>query len=403
MKGNVKKTLFVLGAAMSMVFAMSITAFAGTPTNLRQAAVNSNHFATTYSAGIMWDDAAGGTGIYYGIELSKTANFAQKEQYVTQAKGGIIPDYLDDATKYYVRVGFGTSRETCFANFCAPILITTAPKDVDNTKFVNATDTSVTLTWDAVAGADGYAVDYAGSVIPVTTNAATIPFKAGYTKAYVYAFCKNGAGDFAYSSVGDYIYGFSALTTKVATKNFGIATWYSSIRELQIGCTNYYGSGFDAKVAPVQGRGSKTATSNIIGKADVGKLKANTMYKYQVRPYVTFSNGTKKYGAWSAYRYILSSTAKVGRVYGGIKVVIPKQKGAKKAVISISTKEKSGFKKCATISNLNKQKSFVIKKIGNKYLKKNSSYYVKVEYYANNKTQSKYVSDVYGQLRVYYW
>lgn len=406
MKGKLKKSLLVIIAAMALTFAMSICVFAGTPTNLTQYDVTSTYCT---SIKVQWEDAAFTAATYYGIQVATDPNFttivSDSYDYVKGEKKASVSG-LTAGTSYYVRVGYGTKYNDCFANFCQPIICATAPEAPAEAAFVGADETGVNLTWTASPGATGYRVVYRSNsayYVDTPTNSCRLPYvKELGDSVCIIPYRTNGAGNMcAYTY--KYFSGFSALTSKIARDDVGLFSWYQYSRQAYAGCANFNGDGYEVELTQVKGKGKKTASasaSSILG-ADLGKLKANTMYKYRARAYVTLTNGQRQTGNWSDYRYILTSTAKIGRTYGGIKVVLPKLKGVNKAVISISTKKDGGFKKCATISGLTRSKTYVIRKIGKKSLQKRKDYYVRVEYYAGKKTKT--LSDVYGQSSVYYY
>lgn len=403
MNRRLKKTLFVLVSAMVMMFAMSICAFAGTPADLTQIGVSETGIQ------VQWTDTTASASVkeYYGIQVATDPNFANvvKTNYEIDTTRGTVYG-LTAGNSYYVRVGCGTDYKNCFTqNLCTAIICATAPTAPAEAAFIDANDTTATISWTPSAGATSYIIAYANNeqiAFETTATSYALPIVADlYDSVRIYACRTNGAGVRCTDNY-KYFSGFSGLTTKLTSEQYGVQYFYSSSRKVEIGAAGYQGTAFDVQLAPVKGKGTKEKSAKQYQSyIDMGKLKANTMYKYRVRAYVTLSNGTKKTGSWSDYRYMVSTTAKGGRTYGGIKIVLPKMSGVNKAVISVSTKKDKGYKKCATISGLTKSKTYVIKKYGKKALKKRTSYYVKVEYYAGKKAST--MSDIYGSLSVYYY
>lgn len=123
------------------------------------------------------------------------------------------------------------------------------------------------------------------------------------------------------------------------------------------------------------------------------KLKENTQYTFRVRAYKK-SNGTKYYGSWSP-KLTVKTAAKAPTgltVTSGNKRAVLKWKktsGVSGYEIYMSTKQKSGYKKVATI-----QKASTVK-YTKKKLSKNKTYYFKVRSYTkknNFKTYSGYTA-----------
>ena len=110
-------------------------------------------------------------------------------------------------------------------------------------------------------------------------------------------------------------------------------------------------------------------------------LKYNLGYKYRVRSYYT-NNSTNKtyYGAWSGYGFfampkIVFST---GSGIRGVQIKLPKTKGIKGYIISVSKNRDTGYKKTTTVSTTGKKKTVTIRKMGKKKLKSRTSYYIRV-------------------------
>ena len=100
----------------------------------------------------------------------------------------------------------------------------------------------------------------------------------------------------------------------------------------------------------------------------------------RVRAYIVVGN-TKLYGDWSGEDYNASNKKITWRRSANRKKITLKWKkitGASGYRVKISTKSDSGFK---TVKKLSKKKtSITITKCGKKKLKKNKTYYVRVEY-----------------------
>lgn len=120
------------------------------------------------------------------------------------------------------------------------------------------------------------------------------------------------------------------------------------------------------------------------------KLKTNTQYTFQVRAYKTI-NGSKKYGSSSSKLVVkTASKAPTGlQITAGSKSAALKWKktsGVTGYEIYMSTKQKSGFKKVATVKSASKVK-YTKKKLTSK-----KTYYFKVRSYTTKNGQKSYSS-----------
>lgn len=137
-----------------------------------------------------------------------------------------------------------------------------------------------------------------------------------------------------------------------------------------------------------------TATKNGLNRFVASR---NTAYKYRCRFYATYGE-EKIYGDWSGYRYFLYQTVSGKRSGSRIKMSWKKVANAKSYTVSISTKEKGGYKKVKTLGK--KSTSLTITKFGKKKINKKKTYYVKVV--ANLKDGAKSVkSDTYYVGKAY--
>lgn len=384
----VKSSVLTLALMMVMVFAMSLTVYANaTVTNLTQTSDSDN------SVKVEW--IAVTENVYYGVQIARDAGFTDIVQSAyTTSTYELLGGYscpLVAGTSYYVRVGYGADRASCYANFCAPIEVVTAPVDATNIKFTNADEKSFTLTWDAAPGANAYYIEYNDQVFASPTNSVQIPY-TGKSYAYVYSARVNAAGTYAALSGSGYVKDISALSKKIAKDDFGFVKAYTNINVFYVGA-NYYGHGLDVQFYNLKKNKkaySGTTTGDYVRIED--KLKYNIMYKYRVRAYINTTDGKKVPGKWSSWNYMINPKKCTYTTSGkSIKLNWSKLTGVSKIKVQVSTKENSGYKTVATLKG--NKTSYTIKKFKGKSLKKGKKYYFKVVYYAKNGKKT-YASDI---------
>ena len=110
-KACMKSTVISFMLLVVMVFAMSVTVAAATPTNVRQTSDSDT------SVRIEWMGVAG-TG-YYGIQAATDAGFANVvfEDYRTSSSSYMYISRLAAGSSYYVRIGCGADRDHCYENW----------------------------------------------------------------------------------------------------------------------------------------------------------------------------------------------------------------------------------------------------------------------------------------------
>lgn len=136
---------------------------------------------------------------------------------------------------------------------------------------------------------------------------------------------------------------------------------------------------------------SKVKTANTTKTTyQFSKLKTNTQYTFQVRAYKTI-NGSKKYGSVSSKLVVkTAANAPTGlKITAGSKsasLTWKKTSGVTGYEIYMSSKQKSGFKKVATVKSASKVK-YTKKKLTSK-----KTYYFKIRSYTTKNGQKSYSS-----------
>lgn len=378
---------------------LSVTAKAESPSNVVQIDASSS------SVKLQWTAVSGAT--YYGYQVAADPGFQTvlKSDYVSSRTpiGNVLITSLNSGSTYYVRIGWGTQSRNCFNEPSAAVEVVTTPSNVENVRFVGANDTSAMIEWDPCAGATEYIVSYNGSSYPVAGTSFALPIVDGAdNKAEVYAAKTSAAGYQTITTFGKAVYSLSKLTTKIKKSDFGIVNNLGSIGIVYFGAI-CYGQGYEVQGVTVSGKkyqfsGSDSVTSTV--GARVSGIQRDRMYKYRVRAYINTTDGRKVYGSWSDYR-LLCNQKKVTYIASNRKIKLKWSKitGVSKIKVQISTKEKSGYKTCATLSG--KKTGYTISKYGKSALKKGKTYYVRVIPQA--KLSKKNVSSdtwIYGKITV---
>lgn len=395
MKNKTIKSFMAL-VVMVMAFAVTgITAKAATVTNLQQKS------ASTTSVNIEWTGVAGAK--YYGIQAATDKAFTNivYKNYTYSSTSSYYISSLATGGTYYVRIGYGADSNSCYANFSAPLEVVTKPASMGDISFVGADNTTATIQWAPVAGANLYVVKYGDLMWSTTTTSFKVPIGDGtWNTTYVIP-CRQAATGYIGEGSYSYISKITKLTTKVSKSNFGLTNVYSSWNECDFGVVAN-GNGWEIQGQTVSGKkytfkGSANSTTSRIEIKN--KIKTSKMYKYRVRAYIITTAGKKVYGSWSDYRYIVRPSLKYTQARGKIiKLNWKKMSGVSKIKIQISTKEKSGYKTCATLKG--SKTSYTIKKCGKTKLKKGKRYYVKVIYYNSKGKSADIISTV--NTKIYY-
>lgn len=351
--------------------------------------------ATAESAKIQWSAYIGGSTAvgHYEVYISyDNANWGKAEDWFygndcTYTVKGLAPN-----TTYYVKV-VAKTQSSCSWDDEATLAesisgkVATLPElgTVQNLRQTGADSNSVTVAWNALAGAQSYTVYKYNSYdnyTPVATTTATSlkignlspSFKADY---FVIANAKNATCFTATSS--QYIRReMRTAPAKVALIALQDYWTYSKTADYRWSGVNN-ADGYQYQILSSKGKAIYTNTTTGTS-GSVSPFKRGQFTKARVRAYIKVGNGYV-YGPWSGYSYNAVSskvTAKRSKNKKKITVKWKKVTGASGYNVYVSTKSNSGFKKCKTVSK--KKSSYTITKYGKKKLSKKKKYYVKVEY-----------------------
>ncbi len=281
---------------------------------------------------------------------------------------------LSSTSHYYVKVRALNSKNQIIAE--SDLLVVTTPGKVENVVQTGATSSSVTLSWTAVEGADGYYV-YAGNdtnsapVATTTTNSATILglTEADYNgstapKYTVAAFCK-GSGDFSaigYTDTSSYVY-----IAPAKIKNLNLHSWLSKNNKATIRWDySGYATGYELQILNTKNKVIKTynydtwKTGQQIFK--ISSIK-DSGFIAKIRGYKTANNQTY-YGEWSSITCVPDAK-------------ITKLKALKKGRATVKWKKVKGASNYTIYAVMEVGKNKVVKKKVAKVSKKKTSYTVK--------------------------
>lgn len=398
------KSLLLLAITSIMLFAMSITSMAATETNMN---IQQTNAGDSYVE-IKWQKYLG-QDIHYHVELSYDGvNWAMQDWNTSPS---ITIDDLSPDSTYYVRVAVYNSywheKDASEDGVCVAVstkqTICTKPSQVQNLKQTKATKNSISMTWDAVAGASSYKIlifenyDYK-TVATSKTNSVTIKgLDASSNIEYYVAAVKNVNG---YEAVGDRSKSVDMKTVPKKVTRVAITDLYDNIKVCYYGWTSCENAdGYQYEITSLKGKKKYYKATTTSTSARLTTYPVGAFTKARVRAYVEI-NGKKTYGPWSNYDYnACSKDVTARRSKNGKKITLKWKKvsGVSEYRIYISTKEKKGYKKVATVSS--KKSSYTITKYNKKNLKKGQKYYVQLRYVGKN-GKKKVVSNIYSYVRL---
>lgn len=389
MKKSLQMLLAVCAFAFTVLCATTDSKAAATwNANIKQTA------AEAKTATIQWNGYIGSTAVghYHVLYSADNVNFGPVTDWFHGNDSTYKISGLSSNTSYYVKV-VAMTESSCSWESEAVIAestsarIATLPElgEVQNLHQTDADASSISMAWNAVAGANSYSVykynSWSNYDLVATTTATSFKisglspsYKADY---FVIANAQNATGFTATSEE----YTRKEMRTAPAKVSYiSVTNYWDAIKEAQWGWNSVNNAdGYQFQLQTYKGKTlvNKEATWSSI---NVSPYKKGIFTKARVRAYIVV-NSQKKYGAWSAWSYNASNkSVKATRSRNGKKITVKWKKisGCAGYKVYISTKSNSGFKKVKTLSS--KKKSITIKKCGKKKLKKNKTYYYRVIY-----------------------
>lgn len=310
-KQNFMKKLMLFTAAFAICFAVfakpaDVEAALTAPTNLKQTEVYTT--SSQCYIKLQWDNTATSYCIDYSLDNRKTWTTYKDSWY----SNSVIMNNLTPGITFYVRV---TPIERNTKGTPSMISVTTAPRNVSRLTQTNASETSMTLSWPASAGATGYSV-YTGTSVSfdnstlyqnTTATSITIPTPKN---AALYVFLVPYRGNCLSAEYAR----LTAVTAPTTPKDLSVYSINSDSKEVTF-CytpTSYTDNttGYDFEVYRVTNKNGKVKRLKAIDtknkytyKVSVkSKYLINAGCKFRVRAYVII-NGKKYPGAWSKEYY----------------------------------------------------------------------------------------------------
>lgn len=285
---------------------------------------------------------------------------------------------------------------------------------------IAATETAVTLAWQPATGAVGYLVilqDIAGNILsqtPVTETSLTVTVTTGFAYATV---IPADANNFDLIPVGENMVqvGSSSAFLVVATvpsQITGVRVYdvFANTYNLRVAWDDAVCEGFEAVCYNRGGQQVDIIDTTEYCSGTFYRTNTQNVYSVKVKGYTWINNGAEKlYGPESDVLYAvpqprITSTDSDLKI-NSINLKWKKVKGATKYDVYISTKQKSGYKKVATVKG--SKKSCKITKYKGKTINLlNRYYYVKVVTYAKfgKKTvKSQNNCQVRARVRKFYY
>jgi len=312
---------------------------------------------------VSWSPVSGATQYFYSFSADDKTYTAEsptgnggKETFVNI----VNKDVLKPGTVYYVRVRAYNGSEYSTAVKVKAATAPLAPKTITQT---GATSNSVTLSWDASAGATGYMIRFgttAGKskdIQRISTTSCKLtglePDSQYYVAIYpLVAVTKNF---FASQNCVD---NAKVVTAAGALKSVKMTDWDVKTNIMMFSWDNTvkFESGYELELSKADGTVIKTY--NISGtrtsmRAISNKKVKNTPFQYRMRSY-TMLAGVKNYGDWSEYGYAVPQANVTAKKVSDTSVQLSWKKvtGAQSYTIYRATKEGGKYKKVATVKKL---------------------------------------------------
>lgn len=362
---------------------------AGTLSDIVQTKDSDSSFSFTYSySGLE-------SNVRFEVRLSTDGvNFNTWENASVSGGSGYVYNLPNAGSSYYMKLVPYThdySLGDSYGTESAAVELVTEPNAKINTiKQTAAKTNSITLKWDAIQGATGYAVTYypssssadKGKMKKVTKNSVTLT-KLAKNEEYsvkISPYRASSSGYMAEYELYSYENYLPVLPSKPAAPT--VDYFWRNISKLSVytkkqNCADGYQYEFYTASSKTDKKllsytETSSTTTAFVEHKDFIKYK---FIKVRVRGYATVS-GKKKYGAWSGWTYVSPQPeVSLKSVKGGLKLNWDAVAGASKYHVYVSTKQKSGYKKYTTTTKT----SLTLTKCGSSKLKKGTTYYVYVE------------------------
>lgn len=401
-KTKVMHLLLTVAVFVSILLVGQVHVDAATeaPTGLEQTNASQSSVTIKWST-LMQND------ICYYWRISDSADFAKFRSDWAGSNGSASIFSLNAGMIYYVQIGTSETRNHNEAPedtvWSTAIEVVTQPERVVEKSIVQtgAATTSVSVSWDAVEGAEVYQIAYyvsgtnrnTAANVTSNTNSITLTGLKKNTKYYVDILAGNvSAAEYtAWSNDSASAYNLRVLPTKITGVKIKTFHPYGGPAYFEYGKSDS-ADGYEYIVYDNAGKKlltDKTTSSSSVRIGD--KISKDQFYRIKVRGYVNLANNKVEYGEWSDLLYFARNPYdKVSLKASGksIKASWKKVTGATSYTVYVSTNKESGYKKAATVDG--KKTSVTIKKYGKSSLKSKKTYYVKIVANKKVKVNKKY-------------
>lgn len=383
MKKSVKLFLAVFAMAVTVLLVSGTESkAAGTITGLKQTKASSE------SVYLQWDAYLGANSVCYAMWIGNSAADVQAGNAKKESAYGTSDSIsgLTEGGTYYVRVdAYSDYNRSQLLASSAIIQVATTLPEVTGLAQSGATANTISMKWNAVAGATGYQIyryNGYGDYTAITSVAATSGTVSGLTASsevrYFVVGQKTTSAGFTVTS--DYYSTVYMRTTPAKVSKVAMTSYYDSINVAYYGWTDVNNvDGYQFQLLNSKGKSLYTSYESS-SSVRISPYFKGVFTKARVRGYITVGN-TKLFGPWSGYNYNASSKSiKMKRTKNGKKITVSWKKitGAAGYRVYVSTKSTGGWKKVKSLSS--KKKSCTITKYGKKKLSKKKTYYIKVQY-----------------------
>lgn len=396
--------LAVIAFVMTFTLTTAVKAAPSKITGLKQTDHGTNSISVEWSA--LLDN-----GVRYEVSVSTDKkNWVVKEDRAYSNTESVRN--LNAGTTYYVKVRGYVEESSVkqYGEYSNVVACVTSPNsEPRNLKKTDSTTNSITLTWSKVPGANCYVVEYKKSSASydtkyskkvVTSTKVTLSKLSKNTNYEVYVYPARRASSKGYvaaaSGYGDYARMNKVGTTPTQVSGVQVPYYWDSLGEIKVECTpKESADGYQYEVWTAYKSKDTKVTSKTGGSYAYLKstaLKKKNFFKVRVRGYAENSNGSKKYGQWSSWKYVCQQPrmVNISCTSKGIKYSWDKIQGAYKYDLYVSLKQNSGYKKVASITKSN----YTLTKFNKSSLKKGKKYYAYVVAY--NKVGKKLYSGEAG-------
>lgn len=361
-----KISVAVTSMVATLVLCGTVSAMSASdaPLGIKQTADTAN------SVTLDWSDTESIT--QYAVWVSSSKDAWTEDTFV---KGGYvngsncIVDGLVAGRSYYVKIAntvVGDDNQRYMGAWSEPMEVVTKPEDLtfagnSTLKQTGAKKNQITVSWPAVAGANGYEVriakdnsetnlkklaDVKTTSVIISTNTSTYVEVGFFRKASTGYVAKCARSQIAYKYSCKPTPGKVKKVKLIGDSGNGLSVKYSKVKNCD---------GYEIQYCKYNGKSKKHGFSTST-KCSIPKLNKHTFYKVRVRACVVLSGKKYASGKWSKYivccmdQTTHGATAENSAIHANKpRLKWKKTKGATSYTVYMSTKKSGKYKKVATV------------------------------------------------------